>query len=199
MMNIDAILEKIAKDARHDAETLVTAAHEKADVMQAAFDDAQKQKQEFALDRAHQEAVQQRDRMLRMAGLEARKKLLELKRAQIDQAFELALKKMLSMPKEQAQAFHLKLLVSSAQGSETLFIAQEDAGLFDDAFMTRANQALVKAGKPGALNVSKQYRPLRGGFMLLLGGMEANCSYESLLRAARNQMEGEVASILFPA
>ena len=199
MMNIDAILEKIAEDARLEAESIVHAAREKAGVMQEAFEDAQKQKQASAMEQAHKEATQQRDRMLRMAGLEARKQLLELKRAQIDQAFELALKKMLSMPKEQAQEFHLKLLVSSVQGNETLFIAQEDAGLFDDAFMQRANQALVNAGKPGALNVSKQYRPLRGGFVLLLGGMEANCSYDSLLRAARNQMEGEIASILFPA
>lgn len=199
MMNIDAILEKIAEDARLDAESIVNAAREKAGVLQAAFEDAQKQKQAAAMEHAHQEAEQLRDRMLRMASLEARKKLLELKRAQIDQAFEQALEKMLSMPKEQAQDFHLKLLVSSAQGTETLFIAQEDAGLFDDAFIKRANQALVNAGKPGALNVSRQYRPLRGGFVLLLGGMEANCSYDSLLRAARNQMEGDIASILFPA
>ncbi len=199
MMNIDAILEKIAEDARHDAESIVNAAREKVGVLQAAFEDAQKQKQAAATEHAHKEAEQLRDRMLRMAGLEARKRLLELKRAQIDRAFEQALDKMLSMPKEQAQDFHLKLLVSSAQGNETLFIAQEDAGLFDDAFMERANQALVSAGKPGALSVSRQYRPLRGGFVLLLNGMEANCSYDSLLRAARNQMEGEIASILFPA
>jgi len=198
-MNIDAILEKIAEDARHNAESLVTAARDKAGAIQAAFEDAQKHRQESAVDQAHHEAEQQRDRMLRMAGLEARKRLLELKRVQIDQAFELALNKMLSMPKAQAQAFHLKLLVSNAQGNETLFIAQEDASLFDDSFMEHANQALVNAGKPGTLNISKQYRPLRGGFVLLRNGMEANCSYDSLLRAARNQLEGEVASILFPA
>ncbi len=199
MMNIDAILEKIAEDARLDTESIVQAARKKAGVMQAAFEDSQKQKLASATEQAHKDAVQQRDRMLRMAGLEARKQLLELKRAQIDQAFELALKKMLSMPKEQAQAFHLKLLVNSAQGNETLIIAKEDAGLFDDAFMERVNQALINASKPGTLSVSKEYRPLRGGFVLLHSGMEANCSYDSLLRAARNQMEGEIASILFPA
>ena len=198
-MNIDAILKKIADDARLDAESLASAAREKAAAMQAAFEDAQKQKQESAIEHAHLEAAQQRDRMLRMASLESRKKLLELKRKLIDQAFSRALEKMLSMPKEQAQAFHLKLLVNSAQGNETLFIAQEDASLFDEKFMTQANEALIQAGKPGALRVSNQYRPLRGGFVLLLGGMEANCSYESLLRAARNQMEGDIASILFPA
>ena len=198
-MNIDAILEKIADDARHDAETVVNAAREKANSMQATFEDEQKHKQASTMEQAHKEAAQQRDRMLRMASLEARKKLLELKRAQIDKAFELALDKMLSMPKEQAQAFHLKLLVSNAQGNETLIFAQEDISLYDDAFLARVNQALISAGKPGALSVSSHHRPIRGGFVLFHNGMEVNCSYESLLRAARNQIEGEVASILFPA
>ncbi len=198
-MNIDAILEKIAVDARSDAERLLDAAREKTETLQKAFDEAAEQKRKAAMSEAQNEAEALRDRMLRMASLEERKKQLEMKRAEIDQAFAAALQKMLAMPKDAARAFHERILLSNAQGNETLIVSEGDARLFDDAFMAQVNLALKKAGKPGSLGLSAERRPLQGGFVLSLNGMEVNCSYDSLLRAARDEMEGETASILFPA
>lgn len=198
-MNIDAILEKIEADAQDDARNLLNSAREKTEAMRAAFDEAAEQKRKTTLSEAQKEAEALRDRMLRMASLEERKKTLEMKRGEIDQAFAQALTRMRSMPTDKAKAFHKQLLMMNAQGDETLIISEEDAALFDDAFMAQANEAMQKSGKPGSLRLSSERLPLQGGFVLSRDGMEVNCSYDSLLRAARDEMEGEIAAILFPA
>lgn len=198
-MNIDAILEKIAADARSDAEATLGAARDKAAAMQDASKAADAQRRAQTLSEAEREAAVLRDRMLRMANLEARKRLLAMKREEIDRAFEMALQKMLSMQQSDARAFLSKVLQSVAQGNETIVVSQKDAALYDGAFLASVNAQLTKAGKAGALRLSDSRREERGGFTLSLDGVEMDCGYSALLRAARERMEGEIAAILFPA
>ncbi|MDR3051682.1 MAG: V-type ATP synthase subunit E [Oscillospiraceae bacterium] len=196
-MNIDAILERIAKDARQHAAQTLSAAREKADQLgeqaQADIDRARA----AALREAEDEAAALRDRMLRMAALDERKDALAAKRALLDEAFAGALVRLRAMPPEQATAFHLALLQETAQGDESLIVSQEDAPRFDAAFFDRANAALQDAGKRGHLHLSEKHRPTGGGFILERGGMEINCTYESVLRTRRPALEADVAAVLF--
>ena len=64
-------------------------------------------------------------------------------------------------------------------------------------FFARANQAMREAGRPGNLQLAAERRSLGGGFVLEQGGMEINCSYESVLRTRRAALEAEVAAVLF--
>ncbi len=198
-MNIDAIVGKIAEDARAGAEQTLTAARGKAEALQNAAEQQAQAQREAAEQAAKAQAEELRDRMLRMAALEQRKAQLSAKRAEIDRAFERALEMMRAMPEQDAEALHLRLLMGNARGDEQLLIDAADVSRFGDAFMKRANEALVKAGKPGKLTLSNAHRPIGGGFILCRDGLEVNCGYEALLREARGDLEGEVAAILFPA
>ena len=134
--------------------------------------------------------------MLRMAELDQRKALLAAKRAVMDEAFDLALEKMIAMPAAQARAYNLKLLCTLARGGDQLVVGTPAPAWLDDSFLEEANRALEQAG--GGLTLSPDQPALKGGFVLRREGMELNCSYEALLKTRRLALEGEVAGILFP-
>ena len=122
------------------------------------------------------------DRMQRMAELDARKALLREKRVVLDEAFALALKKMQAMPAAQAKRYAMAVLLDVARGDETL-IADADSTWCDAAFVREANAALAAAGREGKLRLSGEKRALGGGFLLVRGGMEVNCSFEVSISA----------------
>ena len=148
------------------------------------------------MERARKDALALDDRMQRMAELDARKALLREKRVVLDEAFALALKKMQDMPAAKAKRYALSVLLDVARGDETL-IADVDFAWCNAAFVREANQALVAAGREGKLRLSEEKRALGGGFLLVRGGMEVNCSFEAAISARRLELEAEVASLLF--
>jgi len=196
-MNIDAIIQKIQDDAQQYGAQTLEDAREKAAQLCARAEAERARNREAVQNDAHAEAGEVRNRMLRMAALDARKEMLAVKRELIDQAFAKALEAMRAMQSEQAQGFHIRLLLEVALGTEKLEIAEGDEPLFDAAFFTKANAAMEKVGRTGALTLSPNRRALGGGFVLEQEGMEINCTYESVLRTRRAGLEAEVAAALF--
>ena len=62
---------------------------------------------------------------------------------------------------------------------------------------TKANEILKKAGKPAALTLSEEARAFQGGLLVCDGDVEVNCTFETLVRLARNEVAGEVTAVLF--
>ena len=55
----------------------------------------------------------------------------------------------------------------------------------------------ISSSAKGELELSKETRPIDGGFVLSYGGIEENCSVEALFYAAREQLQDKVSGILF--
>lgn len=195
-MNADAILKRIEQEARQAADAALSEARARADALQASCQTKLAQEDEAAMERARKDALALDDRMQRMAELDARKALLREKRVVLDEAFALALKKMQAMPAAQAKRYAMAVLLDVARGDETL-IADADSTWCDAAFVREANAALAAAGREGKLRLSGEKRALGGGFLLVRGGMEVNCSFEAAISARRLELEAEVASLLF--
>ena len=47
------------------------------------------------------------------------------------------------------------------------------------------------------LTLSQETRPIQGGFILKDGNVEVNCTFETLVRLQRGEMDREVAKVLF--
>jgi V/A-type H+-transporting ATPase subunit E len=196
-MNIDAILERIGEDARQFAARVLDTARENAEKLRVQADEELARAREEARRDAERDAAELRDRMLRMAALEARKDTLAMKREMIDEAFAQALDALRALPQDKARRLHIQLLLEAAGGGEQLAVAEKDAALFDESFFVEANAALEAAGRVGGLRLSPEHRALDGGFVLEQGGMEIDCTYASVLRTRRAALEAEVAAALF--
>lgn len=195
-MNAQSILTRIEQDAKGAASDLLKDAQARAEAIRKASEQRIEKARTAALEQARKDAVEMDSRMARMASLEERKALLAAKREVLDEAFEQAYAKMVKMDDAQARAFGLSLITGAARGEETV-LADSASPWCDEAFIKAANEALVKAGKPGRLTLSGETRSLGGGFVLLSGGMEVRCTYRAAIEAQRMGMEAEIAALLF--
>lgn len=62
------------------------------------------------------------------------------------------------------------------------------------AVVAAANRLL---GEKGELTLSQETRSIQGGFVLVNGDVEVNCTFETLVRLRRGTMAGETAKLLF--
>lgn len=51
--------------------------------------------------------------------------------------------------------------------------------------------------KGAALKISRQTRKIDGGFVLVYGGIEENCSFEALFDAKHDELQDKVHGIVF--
>lgn len=196
-MNADAIVKRIMEDANEDARKIHAQADERIARMNEELEGRMNTQRAEALENAKREGAELRERMLRVAELDQRKEQLFVKRQVIDQAFENALAKMRAMKGKEAQDYLLSLIAGAAEGGEEIVVSEEDASLYDGAFLARVNEALISRGARQGVTLSAERRPIGGGFLLKTGGVEINCSYAAVLSQMRANLEAEVAALLF--
>lgn len=196
-MKADAIIDKILDDARGAAAQTLREANERAEQMRKDAEAEILKKREETMNQARRECVSLRDRMLRMAELDQRKAELSVKREVIDCAFEQALLKLTAIPDDERIKYYTELIISQAQGDESIVVSSEDAALFTEAVMGGINDSLKKAGKLGCLALDGERRETGGGFILKKDGMEANCTFRAIVTQARPALESSVAQVLF--
>lgn len=193
--NAGKLVERILGDARIEADAVLKQAEESCDEVraQAARERAQMQQ---AADKQQADAVAAiRDRSRTNAELFARKQALEKRRAVIDRVFEAAYAKLCALSEGERGDVCKKMLLSEAEGGETLVPAKADRAAID-AMLADANKALQQKGLSPA-TMAKEDAAIAHGFLLRGSGYEKDCSFQALLHDARTGEETNVASILF--
>ena len=122
-----------------------------------------------------------------------RKQQLSIKRALLNKAFEGALEKMQAFDATAKKNYAKALVLKLATGVEE-FVASDS--VYDAAFISELNAALVAAGKEGNLVLVKNDEQI-GGFILRKGGMSYDLGYKTVIADIKEQIDIEVAKILF--
>lgn len=190
-MNTDAMTEKIRDEARGEAQATLAQARERAAQISAQSHEKCERLLADALQKANAEAEEMRGRMQRMAQLDTRKAVLQVKRDMMNEAFALALDKMNAMPPKKARAMYRLLLLESAEGGEMLYIGADNRAWFDDAFLREVNQALKAPLKLSGASCAGM------GFVLERDDMRIDGTNAAILEAQRLGMEADVARTLF--
>lgn len=76
-----------------------------------------------------------------------------------------------------------------------LRLNDRDKGAIGAALGTYANGAAAKHGK--SVEIDERIAPISGGFIMVCGDVELNCSIEQYVNKIRSATEGEVCGILF--
>ncbi|MGI6142875.1 MAG: V-type ATP synthase subunit E [bacterium] len=199
MAGAEKIVERILADARQQADAIKAEAEEKAArIIAQGEQEAEKSRQEL-LERARATAEERRRRILTIAELEGRKALLAAKEALLEEAFTTALKELQKLDVSTYQGIIRSLLLASIQtGSEEVIISPADQDRLTPAFLEEINQEIKSQGRVGNLALVVEDRPLEGGFILRSGGVDINNSFAAILKMQRDELEPEVAAILFP-
>ncbi len=194
----ERIIQRVLDDAHSKSESIKAEALAKASSIENEARQKAARQQEQILEKARKEAIEQKRRIIGVAQLEVRKELLSAKQELIAESFKKALDELTAMEGKSYQAVIRNLLLNLVEsGTETVACSASDLKKIPESFWQEINDALREKGKKGELTLAEEPRDIRGGFVLLSDGVEINCSFEALLEMQRDELEPEVAAVLF--
>lgn len=198
MTGIEKITARIQADAQKEIDAVLADAKAQADEITARYAAEAKQAEAEILEKGQRSAVESRQRLNSTAQMNAKKQELAVKQELLEKAFDLAYEKLVQLPEEEYVDLLAKLAVkASASGKEQLIFPAADRARYGVKVATKANELLAKAGKPAGLTLSEETRSFKGGLLVCDGDVEVNCTFEALVRLARNEVIGEVTTALF--
>ena len=194
MNGIEKITARIETDAKSEIAEILREGEEKAARIRADYQ-AQADAAAKEADAAGKDAAKrQAERLEGAAEMEAKKMLLAAKQSCMDEAFDKAREKLLSMPDGQYSDLLAKIAAkASRSGKEEIILSPKDKERVGAKVAEKVNMLL----KNGKLTLADETREMDGGLILRDGQVEVNCAFETQLRVLRESMTAEVAAILF--
>ncbi len=194
MDGIEKITGRIAEDAGREIGEINAEARRQADEIMARYEAQAQRESEEILSRGRRNADERVERLASVAQLDARKLELAAKQEMLSKAYDLALEQLVNLPDKEYVDLLADLAVkASSTGREAVIFSQKDRARYGKAVVTQANEKLGD----GRLTMSEQTRPIKGGLILSDGDVEVNCTFETLVRLQRGEMDREVAKVLF--
>lgn len=182
-----ALSEKILEDAEREAQSIIGSAEREA------F-----KRVTIMTEKAKEEAIHIKQRLMAVSGLENRKRALKAKQDCVDEAFDMALSRLANLPDEKYSRFLEEILINAVKDGEgEIIFNTRDNERLGQKFVKSINERLKKLGGKASLTLAKETLKSYGGFVLKYGDMELNCTLEILLAMERPVLESEVAAILF--
>ena len=193
MNGIEKITQRITSDAQAVIDRVLGEARDEAAKITAKYQ-AQADAESAELDAKNKKAAAEREeRLAGTAQMEARKTALAAKQEMVEKAYDLALKKLCSLPEEKYTAVLADLLIeASSTGKEEVIFSDKDRRKVGKAAVEKAN----KDGKK-SLTLSGETRSIPGGFILRSENVEVNCAFDTLVRLQKAETAGEVVNKLF--
>lgn len=194
----ERIVRRILADAQAEADVIESGELNKAAAILTDAGKSAAGRREQILERARKEADEQKHRHLGALQLDFRKEMLQVKQEFIERSFRESLDQLANLEEGNYLLLLRQMLLSLTEsGKEVVILSAKDKGRIPAVFWDEVNKLLVEAGKEGKLSLSEETADISGGFILQAGGVEINCSLSSLLEMQRDQLEPEIAALLF--
>ncbi|KOR25860.1 V-type ATP synthase subunit E [Clostridium sp. FAM 1755] len=198
MSSIDNLTGKILEEAKVKKEEIIKEAKQaEKDILDKKIAEA-KIIEKNNIEKSQRESVIRRERILSNAELKVRNEKLKSKQKVIEGVLEKALEKLGQLSKEE-YLYYIKerILTLPIDGDEKIIISSKDKLLITEAFVSEINSELSKKDKLGKLSLSDEIRDFKAGFILEKNGIEINNSFEALISSMKDELEYEVARLLF--
>lgn len=197
MTGLEKILKAIEDEAKAAADAVIAKANGEAEeLLAAAKSEAEKKVSQIAV-KSEADVKAALDRAESAAALQERKMILDAKQQIISNIISKAKSALVQLPDSEYFDIILNMIKLHAhkKPGKILFSSSDKARLPKD-FDDRLKQAL--ADKKGAtLTVSDQNAVNGGGFLLIYGDIEENCTFDALFGTAMENLLDKVNSLLF--
>jgi V/A-type H+-transporting ATPase subunit E len=197
MTGLEKILKHIEDDAIATANASIAEAEKEAQaIISTAQAEIEKRRAEI-LEKAKQESESSLKRVESAALLKEKKMLLDAKQQVISNVITNAKNLLTAYSSEDYFKVVIKMVQKYALGqSGQIVFSNNDKKRLPEQFGQTLGQALL--GTEGAtLTISENSVNIDGGFILIYGDVEVNCSFDALFFAARESLQDKVCEILF--
>jgi V/A-type H+-transporting ATPase subunit E len=190
--------QKIIRDAEAEAHQVVEEGEAQAKTL---HEEAQAEADRIAAESRAQgegDAKEYVRRQISLRELEARKAILGEKGEVIEEVFAQALEDLRLKDRECGYKLTRDLLLKAIEsGDEEIILSVEDRKAIGSSFVTNLNKEIGRTGKRAEVTLSEETRDIKGGFVLRRGKVEINSRFDTLLSMLRDDVEIEIANILF--
>lgn len=192
---MEKVIQKILDEAKEKVGGIEERAKEEADGILAEAKGKVSGIEGNAKKEAEERGRTEKERHLALARVEVRNSLLSVKRRLSEEVFEKALE---SLTHEKGyRGWMSSLLLQGVEtGDEEVIVGNRETEM-DQDFLLEVNEMIQKDGKKGNLRFSPERREIMGGFILRRERVETHASLEALFEGVRDELEVEVAKILF--
>jgi len=197
-MSLEQILKKIIQDSEEEIRKILDEAKSRASqIIGEGKREAERLAQQLTRE-GEENARKVRERIVTLASLESRKRILAEKQRILGELYQEVEKRIRNLDGRDYRELVKRIMLESCQtGEELVVTGEKDKGRIDQKLIDSVNAELVKAGKKGSLKLSSEPAPISDGFMLKSGKIEINSSWERVLRSVREKTEDEVIKHLF--
>lgn len=196
MSGLDKIKSQILDEANHSAEAKIAEANEKAEQMLSEAK-AEAEAEVSRISAKSQEAVAvYADRVKSSGEMQRKQAILQAKQEVIADVLNRAYEKVCAQ--DTAAYFEMiqKMLEKYAQpGDGIISFNAKDLGRMPKGFEAEIKKAAKEKG--GSLKLSEEARDMDGGFILVYGGVEENCTIRAMFDAKRDHLSDKVHEMLF--
>ncbi|WP_291649189.1 V-type ATP synthase subunit E [Clostridium sp.] len=195
MASVNNLTSKILRDAEERKESILASAEEeKKNILSKKIAKAKELEKEI-IKKAELEAKTKKERILSSASLKVRNNKLSAKQEVIKEVFEKSIDMLATISGDDFLRFIKNSILSLGEiGEQTLILNKEGMEVVDLTFIYDLNQSL---GDKGNIKLSPNTGNFKGGFILESNGIEINNTYEALVSSLKDELEFEVARVLF--
>lgn len=195
MTNINNLTSKILEEAEAKKEVIISEAEkEKNRIIKKKKEEA-KAAERIIIEKAEIEAVSRKERIISSAKLEARNEKLKAKQEVISEIFEISIKNLCNISEKEFKEFvRLSILNSNIVGEQKIILNDAGNKIIDESFLAEINKELKSKA---TVTLSEETRNFKGGFILEKDGIEINNTFEALVNSLKDDLNQEVARVLF--
>ena len=197
MTGLERIIEEIGKEA----EALAAASLQEAEGRASRIGREAEAACLSIAEEAEKEGQRRREAILRRrrsaAGMQKRQELLAVRQEQLDRLLREARESLYSL--EEKKYFELLLSIAGRcvrEGSGEIRFSPRDLERLPSDFEKRLKKLAAERG--GSLEISEETCGDGGGFLLIYGGIEENCSFEAIFEEAGAELRDRLQKLLFP-
>ena len=196
-MPLGDILRKIEETSSEESRKVLAEAEDRGSKIVSAAREEASLRREQILGEARAQAGKAESLSKARSNAHRRQLILREKQELVDSVFAMALTELAQMPPAEYRDIVIRALCSFAEGNESVTFGPEDEARLGVGFIEAANAALQSAGKDGRLTLVFAGSSLGGGLIVTSGGVSQNLAFPTLVGRLRDEMEMEVARVLF--
>ena len=196
MTGLEKMQSQILDEARRNADEILEQAEKEAgEIREEAGKSAQAESSRI-LEKSRAEVKNIQERTLSSCALQRRQILLEAKQEIIARILENAYHTLIEADEDTYFRIIRKMLEKYTEGQAgEICFSERDLGRMPEGFEKEIQEIAGKNG--GTLILSKEPRKISGGFVLVYGGIEENCSFRAMFNSRKDELSDEVHKILF--
>ncbi len=180
MAELNELIEKILNESEKEAEKILSIAKEKAKKIEENYKKEAEKKYNLLVEKGKTESLQLKEKLKSTAKLKARDRVLEEKQKIMKKVFEEVLEELKNIDSKKYISY-LKKNMSSSKNKELVVMENK--------------LDLVKENFEGVKISTDRF--VETGFIEIVAGVEKNFTFNTQIEYIKDEMQGEVAKILF--